>query len=199
VAQAVGRPLDQALQSLEALSPSRLRLELVTLPNGAYLLRDEFKSTLESIDAALDLLAEIPAERKIVVLGNISEPPGSQGPIYRRLGRRIGQIASRAVIVVHKRNFQPYASGARETGLPKSALVHVGNDLLAASAAVASDLRPGDVVLVKGRDTQRLHRVSLTLMGRQVRCLIPFCDVKQFHCDRCPMLERGWDGRRVVI
>ncbi|MGH7966111.1 MAG: hypothetical protein ACRERD_30540 [Candidatus Binatia bacterium] len=56
---------------------------------------------------------------------------------------------------------------------------------------LGDDLGPGDVVLIKGRDTQRLDRVALALMGRTVRCDLSFCDVK-LHCEYCPMLERGW-------
>ena len=52
-------------------------------------------------------------------------------------------------------------------------------------------LGPEDVVLIKGRDTQRLDRVALALMGRAVRCDISFCNVR-LRCEHCPMLERGW-------
>ena len=54
------------------------------------------------------------------------------------------------------------------------------------------DLAPGDVVLVKGRDTERLDRVALALQGRQVRCAIEFCDLRGVRCETCPKLETGW-------
>jgi hypothetical protein len=57
----------------------------------------------------------------------------------------------------------------------------------------AADLGPGDVVLIKGRSTQRLDRVSLSLLGRPVRCNISLCQA-HLSCGECPMLERGWDG-----
>jgi hypothetical protein len=63
---------------------------------------------------------------------------------------------------------------------------------------VKATLKPGDVVLVKGRDTQRLERVSLALSGRPVRCDIDFCDIKGMRCEVCPMLERGWQDLRVL-
>jgi len=59
--------------------------------------------------------------------------------------------------------------------------------------ALKDDLRAGDVVLIKGRDTQRLARVAFALMGRQVRCELKSCDAK-VECEPCPMLERGWLG-----
>jgi UDP-N-acetylmuramoyl-tripeptide--D-alanyl-D-alanine ligase len=54
-------------------------------------------------------------------------------------------------------------------------------------------------VLIKGRDTQRLDRVVLALAGRRVGCTIKFCDVVRTRCDECPMLERGWNGLRVMF
>jgi UDP-N-acetylmuramyl pentapeptide synthase len=190
-----GQDLDETLARLEALPQTPGRLEVIPLENGAFVLRDDFKSTLETVDAALDVLAEIPARRRMVVLGEVSEPPGSQGPIYRRLGARVAEVASRAVFVGV--NFQRYAAGARGAGLPATAMVNAGRDVLGAAELVRSWLGPGDVVLVKGRDTQRLDRIWLAIEGRPVRCNIDFCDARG-RCDSCPMLERGWDGTPVA-
>ncbi|MGB5160794.1 MAG: Mur ligase family protein [Thermoanaerobaculia bacterium] len=196
VALGEGKPLQEAGARISSVGPSPGRLEVVPLANGAHLLRDDFKSGLETVDTALDVLAEIPAARKLIVIGDISEPPGSQGPIYRRLGQRIGKIASRVVVLgSHRRR---YAAGAVDSGMPRELVINAGHDLVKAVDAIASDLRHGDVVLVKGRNTQRMERVSLALLGRTIGCDIPFCDAK-LRCDACPQLESGWQGRRVVM
>jgi UDP-N-acetylmuramoyl-tripeptide--D-alanyl-D-alanine ligase len=188
VASYEGFSLDRIVAAVEAVPPLPGRLQPVRLPSGAWLIRDDFKSTLETIDAALDVLTQIPG-RRIVVLGEISEPVGSQGPHYRRLGARLAMVASRAVILGGC--FQRYAAGAVPAGLPRAALVNAGRSLHDAVRAVQTDLGPGDVVLVKGRDTQRLDRVSLALQGRTVGCNIDFCDVRGTRCENCPMLELG--------
>ena len=189
VAHAEGVPLERAVAALEAMPPRRGRLQLEPLPNGAWLVRDDFKSSVETIDAALDVLAELPG-RRIVVIGSVSEPPGSQGPIYRRLGERLAEMATQVIVVSSE--FQRYAAGARAGGLPRSALVDARHDVRAAWEAVRADLQPGDVVLVKGRDTERLDRVGLALQGRDVRCVIDFCDLRGIRCEDCPKLETGW-------
>jgi UDP-N-acetylmuramoyl-tripeptide--D-alanyl-D-alanine ligase len=193
VALAEGFTLDHIIPSLESLSPTPGRLELIGLPNGAFILRDDFKSSLETVDAAFEVLSEIPAMRRIVVLGEISEPPGSQGPIYRDFGERIAKMASRAIIIGG--NFQRYAAGARRGGLPSSSLVNIGRSVRKAVEVLQEDLGPGDVVLIKGRDTQRLDRITLSLMGRTVRCNLSFCNTRVARCEHCPMLEIGWKGR----
>ncbi|HEX6015342.1 MAG TPA: hypothetical protein VFY87_26795 [Geminicoccaceae bacterium] len=88
--------------------------------------------------------------------------------------------------------FRRYAAGATAAGMPREALLDARRDVRAAWEAVRADLRPGDVVLVKGRDTERLDRVALALQGRPVRCTIEFCDLRGVRCQTCPMLEAGW-------
>jgi UDP-N-acetylmuramoyl-tripeptide--D-alanyl-D-alanine ligase len=195
VARAEGVDTDEALARVEALAPSHRRLEPVPLPNGAYLLRDEYKSTLETILAAFDALAQVPAGRRLLVLGDVSEPPGSQGPIYRELGSRIAGSSSWAAIVGNQ--FQRYSAGARRAGMARDRLVRAGGSPLRAAEALRKELRAGDVVLIKGRDTQHMERVALVLQGRRVRCDLATCRRKR-SCADCPMLAKGWSGLRPL-
>ncbi len=198
VALAEGFSLDQIQSGLEALSPTPGRLEPVQLPNGAMILRDDYKSALETVEAALDVLAEIPAKRRIVVLGQVTEPPGEQGPIYRHLGERVGAIASRAIFICDRRD-SACSAGATAAGMARSAIVKAGRDMFKAIEVLQNDLGPGDVVLIKGRITERLDRITLALMGRKVSCRIDFCRTRTLRCDHCPMLEHGWGQLRPVI
>jgi UDP-N-acetylmuramoyl-tripeptide--D-alanyl-D-alanine ligase len=184
------------LPRLERLAPTLGRLSPVRLDNDITFLRDDCKSGIETIEAALDVLGEIPAQRRLVVIGGVSEPRGSHGPLYRGLGARVAAIAAGMVVV--GQGFQRYASGAAAAGMPRAAMEHVGSNIVAATEAVRSMMKPGDVVLVKGRDSQRMERIVLALAGRPVRCTIPECRFTIIRCDSCPMLERGWRGRRVI-
>jgi len=194
-AWALGHPLDRVGERLAGLSPTTGRLEKVELGNDVVMIRDEFKSSLETVDAALDLLAAIPARRKLIVMGEISEPPGSQGPIYRRIGERMAEIAS--LLVVIGGNYQRFATGARRGGLSGEAVIDAKRSIRGAVDAIETALQPGDVVLIKGRDTQKLDRVALSLMGTECKCEIAFCEAK-VRCAACPMLDRGWGDRKVV-
>ncbi|MBI4525514.1 MAG: UDP-N-acetylmuramoyl-tripeptide--D-alanyl-D-alanine ligase [Deltaproteobacteria bacterium] len=192
--------LDEALHALEALEPTPGRLQPVVLPNGAMLLRDDFKSPEETIEAALEVLAQIPARRRVVVLGDVSESIGKPREVCRRVGEKLAAVATQAVFLAGQ-NSRSYRAGAKRGGLSAEALIDAGRSVLKAIEALPSDLGPGDVVLIKGRDTQRLERLSLALMGRSVRCHLKQCTVlaTTTRCDQCPMLERGWDGLRVVL
>jgi UDP-N-acetylmuramyl pentapeptide synthase len=187
VAVTEGRPLDAALEGLAAIAPTPGRLEPVALPGGAYLLRDDYKSPAETIEAALEVLGQIPAGRRLVVLGAVGEPMGPQRQVYRRLGRQLAAVATRAVLV-GAGDMRSYGAGAREAGMAKDAVISVGSSVHRAAAAIAADLRPGDVVLIKGRDTQRLDRVALLLAGRIVRCQRVECQIRLLRCARCALL-----------
>ncbi len=191
VSLAWGFTLDQVIPALEALDPTPGRMQPVLLPNGAFILRDDYKSHLETIEIGLDILAEIPARRRIVLLGDIEEPPGKKYPLYQLIGERIAKVASRAIFV-GGHSCRKYATGAKHGGMPQESISYIGENTLKAAELLRQEIGPGDVVLIKGRGTQRLDRVALSLMGKTVRCRINYCNVKG-RCEHCPMLERGWN------
>jgi UDP-N-acetylmuramoyl-tripeptide--D-alanyl-D-alanine ligase len=187
-----GKGLDEIVSRLETLAPTPGRLEPAALPNGVMLLRDEFKAPEETVDAALDVLEEIPAARRIVVLGDVDEPTSPQRRVYRRLGERVGRCATRAVFVTRSEHMSSSRAGARAGGLLPEAITTVRS--VGEAVAALQDLGAGDVVLIKGRHTQRLQRIALALSGRTVRCDLHYCNARLTECSRCPMLGRPWKG-----
>jgi len=197
VSHVEGYALDPVLARLRELAPTPGRMDPVLLPNGVTVLRDDFKSTLETVHTALDVLAEVPAPRRVVLLGSVSEPPGPQRPIYQALGERVAKIASH--LVLFHNEFEPYWSGARRGGMPRTAVTSAGRTARDAAEALSQVLHPGDVLLIKGRGPEKLDRVRLILQGRRVGCDIRYCSLRTQECEQCPMLERGWEGHRVIM
>ena len=196
VALVEGRTLDDIADAFTDLEPAPMRLAKVALPNGVWLLRDEYKSALETVYTALDLLEAIPARRKIVVLGDVAEPMGSQGPIYRALGEHLARIATRVIVVGSKH--KSLTAGARRAGLSTAMFVDAEHAVAEATALLRRELQPGDVVLVKGRDTERLDRIYLALTGKDVRCDRVLCDART-RCGTCPMLAHPWPEGRTPL
>ena len=190
VSHAEGRKIGRVLAALERLEPTRNRLEPIRHASGAWILLDSYKGALETIQTALDTLDRLPAERKIVVLGDVEEPPGSQGPIYKEVGKRVAEVAMRVIFVGGKTNFNRLKVGTTAGGLPRAALTNIRANPLEAARALEDDLCLGDLVLVKGRCTQHLERVALVLLGKKVRCTTPLCP-KRRSCATCPLLRRG--------
>lgn len=176
------------LDSIRRTTPTSTRLEPVPLDHGAVLLRDEFKSSYETVQTALSVLEDCEARRKICVMGNVSEPPEGMGKTYRRVGRRIAEVADRVYFLGG--HFRRYAAGARQAGMSNEAMVDCGRDVLGTIERLRREIREGDLILIKGRDTERLDRIALGLLGHDVRCDLVFCDAKAVRCHHCPLLER---------
>jgi UDP-N-acetylmuramoyl-tripeptide--D-alanyl-D-alanine ligase len=186
VAHVCGRQLVEAAPALEELEARPGRLRPVRLANGAWLLDDSHKSAVETVDAALDVLKDAPG-RRIVVIGSVSDPPGSQGEVYRHLGERLAQAADRVIVVGTA--YKQYAAAARRAGMPAAALTRARNGVIEAARLVEAELGPGDVVLIKGRNDQKLQRVALALAGRTVTCAVESCRIPGLNCKDCPMLD----------
>jgi UDP-N-acetylmuramoyl-tripeptide--D-alanyl-D-alanine ligase len=190
-----GQSLEEAVGLIEDLPPTEGRMQPVELACGAWLLRDDNKAALETIDAALETLSEIRARRRIVVLGAVSEPPGRQRQLYRDLGSRLATIADKTILICGRKTFEAYRSGGRATIGADFDPLHVSSGIRGAIDWLRGELRAGDVVLIKGRDTQRLERVALALQGRSVACDLSACGTKATRCVNCPMLAGGWRRR----
>jgi UDP-N-acetylmuramoyl-tripeptide--D-alanyl-D-alanine ligase len=191
VALAEGMNLDDAVAALGSLPPTLGRLQLVPLEDGTVILRDDAKTGIESTEAALNLLAEIPAKRRGVVLGELYDLLGDPGPVYHSFGQRIAEFAEFAIFVGADPAVQAYIDGATSGGLAPGRIVHVRDPYSETLQAVREQMEPGDVILVKGISSRRLGQVSLALEGRSVRCTRQDCRWGIF-CDYCPILERGW-------
>ena len=190
VSRVLGVPVEDALSRLSSLPAAPERLEPFRARNGALLLLDTSKSSLETIDVGMEALRAIPAEgKKVAILGDVEGPPGSQGPIYREVGRRLASVVSQIVFVGGRKAYASVSGGAREGGLKSEDLLYVGREVRGVASLVEDRIAPQDVVWLKGRSTQHLGRIGLALAGRNVSCNVTYCPVTP-GCATCPMLER---------
>ena len=191
VAHIEGLPIDGAINAVESVSPTPGRMQTMALPSGAFVVRDEFKGTVDAWNAAMDAFAAIPANRHIVVFGEISEESGSQE--YRDIGRRAGGFADRAIFVANTKHAHQFRAGAVAGGLSREHIDVVRN-AHEVIGLLRDDLQPGNVVLIRGRWQQALGRVGLALAGRDVQCRADPCPFKRMLCDVCPFLEQPFAG-----
>ena len=187
VAHVEGVDLDAAIARLSRMRPTRRRNQPIRLASGAWALADDCNGAIETVEAALALLRELPARRRFIVLGQLEMPPGPQRAAYRRVGAIAGKVADRVLIVGQLEQYWP---SLRDAGFAKADLSVVATATDAIDI-LRDELGPGDVVLLKGRGEQRLIRVGLGLAGRTVRCRRETCRLPNDFCDACPLLERG--------
>jgi UDP-N-acetylmuramyl pentapeptide synthase len=190
VVYATDRNMDAAVKAIEHLTPARSRMQVVELPSGARVLQDDYKSSLETVETALDFLRSVPAPRRLIALGNITEPPNPQRQAYRTIGHRFASWANFAFLLGDMD--QAYAGGAMAAGMPREQIMKCRNDLRQAIETLRTILRPGDVLMVKGRLDDHFERITLALSGRTIGCWRTRCRSRAYRCDNCPMLEKGW-------
>jgi UDP-N-acetylmuramoyl-tripeptide--D-alanyl-D-alanine ligase len=187
VAHAEGFTAQCAVAALEKLEPTHNRLQPTQLASGVWIVLDAYKGALETIQAALETVSRLPARRRIVVIGDVEEPPGSQGPIYKTLGRRLAEVADGVVFIGGKTNFNRLKRGMIPGGLSRESLHNLRNAPQAIADFLGSELRPNDVVLIKGRSTQHLERILLILSGSNVACSAEAC-LRRHDCATCALL-----------
>ncbi|HEX6586617.1 MAG TPA: UDP-N-acetylmuramoyl-tripeptide--D-alanyl-D-alanine ligase [Solirubrobacterales bacterium] len=155
---AAGLGLGYSVEAMAERAPgivfSRLRGELIELPENAILINDSYNANPISMRAALDHLASLKAGgRRLAVLGEMRE----LGPESAAYHREIGDYA-RTKGVEH-------LIGVGELGALYGPDEQVA-DAEAAADALAKALGPGDAVLVKGSRAVGLERVAEKLMER---------------------------------
>ena len=130
---------------------SSMRGEVVELPGGVVVVNDCYNANPMSMRAALDHLAESPAERRIAVLGTMAEL-GKDSPEYHR---EIGAHASERgvdLLVPVGQEALAYTAGFDGETQPVATPEEAG-------ALLEEVARPGDRVLVKGSRSVGLERV----------------------------------------
>jgi UDP-N-acetylmuramoyl-tripeptide--D-alanyl-D-alanine ligase len=154
---AAGVALGFTLEEMAGLAPgivfSRLRGELVELPEDAILVNDCYNANPVSMRAALDHLASLDASgRRLAVMGEMRELGPDAAAYHREVGEYARQRGVELIIGVGEQAaaYEPDQQVA---------------DAEAAADALAGALRPGDAVLVKGSRAVGLERVAEKLAG----------------------------------
>jgi UDP-N-acetylmuramoyl-tripeptide--D-alanyl-D-alanine ligase len=154
---ALGYPPKEMAERAPGIVFSRLRGELVELPEDAILINDSYNANPISMRAALDHLASLETSgRRLAILGEMRE----LGPEAAAYHREIGEHA-RAVGV-------EWIIGVGDLAAEYAPDEQVA-DADAAADTLARELGPGDVVLVKGSRAVGLERVAEKLAKQSGR------------------------------
>ena len=147
-----------------AVARSRWRMEVHRRPDGVTVVNDAYNANPESARAALAALSHLARDgRAFAVLGHMAE----LGGISRASHEALGEFAARAglaTVIAVGPEAAPILAGARRVrSWPGEALAVP--DGAAALAALAGQLKPGDVVLVKASRAAHLESVAAALLA----------------------------------
>lgn len=154
VGLAMGVPPATAIQAIQLVPPFHRRMSPVSHPDGVSFVLDNYKAPLWSIPSTLRFMQEAAARRKILVLGSISDYRGDHGRIYASVAQEALKVADRVIFV------GPRARKAlRARSQAQEEVLQAFDNIEAARPYVHSLLRPGDLVLLKDSDRERLETI----------------------------------------
>ena len=147
-----GVSLSDAAESLATLSAGDKRGEILHI-NGATVINDCYNSNPKALDSMVRSLAKIPAQRRIVVAGEMLELGPAGEAMHRESGRHMSEAGIDVLIGV-RGLAQAIVEGARASGV-QAEFVSTPEE---AGEWLKREIKPGDVVLLKASRGVRLER-----------------------------------------
>lgn len=185
VGLAAGIALEEAIGSLAGMKAHTGRMQIETLGDGITFVRDDFKAPQWSLEAPLRFLRDARAQRKVAVIGTISDSPNDISRRYSKVARAALEIADLVLLVGSHTLSTERANRIRSDGS-----LRLFRSVREATAFLDEELRSGDLVLLKGTNKTD-HLVRIVLARRQeVRCWESSCRRIAF-CDECPRLHKA--------
>jgi UDP-N-acetylmuramoyl-tripeptide--D-alanyl-D-alanine ligase len=145
-------PLDDAVAALETLRPGSKRGEIIEIAS-ATILNDSYNSNPEALQSMIHTLAMRPALRRILVAGEMLELGDHASMLHAACGKTAADEGIDLVVGV-RGNAQHLAAAACLCGVASIFLP----DALTAGDWLVKNLKPGDVVLIKGSRGVQLER-----------------------------------------
>ena len=158
VGLAMGIPLAEAVAAVEDVAPVDGRLSPVDHPTGS---RSSATGSRRRSgrSAALRFVGEARASRKIVVFGTVSDYAGNSNKAYAGVARQALEVADRVIFVG---NNSSRALRARRH--EEDEAVQAFYSVEVAAEHLRGELRPGDLVLLKGSLADRLDVIAAEVM-----------------------------------
>ena len=138
---------------------NELRLIAVRTQNGALILDDTYNASPESMLAALNLLHDLEG-RKVAVLGDMLELGQYEHRGHEMVGIRAAEVVDELVTLGERGRIIAYA--AMDAGLP-AAKITILDQVEQAIQYLQPNLKPDDVVLVKGSNMMGMDRIVSVL------------------------------------
>ena len=156
---ALGIPLSECAAALGDATLTKGRLEKKSL-QGRWILDDSYNANPDSMGAALETLAALPASgRRIAVLGKMGELGDAAADGYRTVGELAAKLKVDCVVAVGG-EAQSIGAAARNAGCRETIFVASTDE---AAQWLSGSSQQGDLILVKGSRSAGMERVLTRL------------------------------------
>lgn len=162
VAHEIGCDLLSSIDAISIYKTPPGRLSLIEGINDSTLIDDTYNSSPVAVSAALKVLKDLKAKRKIAVLGDMLELGKLTEQAHREVGEEAADIADILVTVGPRSKFIAY--GAIDKGF-KEANIRSFSTSLEALEYLQNTVSEGDLVLLKGSQGIRLEKATEAIMA----------------------------------
>lgn len=148
VASVFSVPFEDILEQTKTLKPFSMRGVLFSLKGDIKLIDDTYNSNPAALEAALKSLSDLPAKRKVAVLGDMLELGEKEIDFHFQAGKQVKEMGWDILITVGPLS-KHMADGAISSGF-KRGQVFSFKDAENAAEDINSLIKEGDLILVKG-------------------------------------------------
>jgi UDP-N-acetylmuramyl pentapeptide synthase len=160
VAHTMKVSIASAVERLQSIQPPPGRMRLLKGYNRAKILDDSYSGSPESTLAALNLLKDLPAKRRIAILGDMLDLGAETIGTHRHIGERAAEIAE--VFVTVGPNMRHAGAAALDTG---DVDVHHFEKSSDVGKWLHDFLNMDDLVLIKGSRNMHMEKVVRRLLA----------------------------------
>jgi UDP-N-acetylmuramoyl-tripeptide--D-alanyl-D-alanine ligase len=160
-----GMNLVKVSEALARYAPADSRMKLLPGIKDTYLIDDSYNASPLSMHAALETLRDLPAKRRIAVLGDMLEIGKYAPEAHERVGRLAAKYADAIFTIGPRAKF--IAEAGREAGMKRSSIFSF-DTADEAGRPLQDFMRKGDLVLVKGSHAMELYKIV-----EEVKAIMP--------------------------
>ncbi len=152
-------PLTKIKHALESVLPEEHRFQPLLGPNGSFILDDSLNANPPEVESAIDTFIQIPARRRILVLGEMSSPTPALE--YRKIAEKIYK-EKLDLVFLGQGSIMTVGEELKSLGVWEERVEsNMTNSKLVSK--LLKTLGKGDVCLIQGSKSVRLDEVALRI------------------------------------
>ena len=158
----LGMNLIEMTESLGRYQSPPGRLRLIEGIKNTYILDDSYNASPVAELAALEVLKDLPAKRKIAVLGDMLELGKFTIDEHKKIGREVSKIADYLFTIGPRSKF--IAEEARAEGFNEKKIFEFSSSD-EAKLEIQKKIKEGDLILIKGSQSMRMEKIVEEIMA----------------------------------
>lgn len=163
-----GMNLVDIASALREFRPPAGRTNLIPGIKHTLIVDDSYNSSPQACKSALELLSQVKVEgRRVAILGDMAELGQFTKSTHEEVGRVVAALQIDYLVTVGpKANY--IADAAVDAGMDERAVVKFSTSV-EAGKFIQSEMKQGDVILVKGSQSARMEKVVKEIMAEPAR------------------------------